>query len=310
MDRLKATGDIYAVENETGSGTMTRYQVLPGVDIYYNAFEMRKCSARHNAAENGLCIHHCKSGRIEWPADEETFLYLSSGDLAVGQNTGTDSFFPMGIFEGITIDIEVDATTATAVTPFAIDLEALVRRFETSAIFRCDAGVEHIFLELYHIPEKTSQEMRAAYVKLKVLELLLYLSMCDGGGTSCERMYFYKDKVEKVKSVAAYMMATPERHYTISELAEHFRLSASTLKVYFKGVYGTGVFAFMQGYRMDIAARRLIETDDSVTEIAGLVGYTNVSKFASTFKKHKGYTPKAYRKIKNQLELKKAAESR
>ena len=49
---------------------------------------------------------------------------------------------------------------------------------------------------------------------------------------------------------------------------------------------------------MNRAAELLDSTQQSVSEIAELVGYTNQSKFASVFKKQFHVTPLEYRRIK------------
>lgn len=104
--------------------------------------------------------------------------------------------------------------------------------------------------------------------------------------------------MEKRKAIMQLMTSNPEVHYTMEELAEQFDLSVSALKKCFKGVYGTAIFTYMRNFRMDMAATLLAQTDESVTEIAGKVGYTNSSKFAEAFKSAKGKTPLAYRKQK------------
>ena len=58
------------------------------------------------------------------------------------------------------------------------------------------------------------------------------------------------------------------------------------------------IYTYMRNYRMDLAASLLANTDQSVMEIAGKVGYTNSSKFSEAFKSVKGKTPLEYRKIK------------
>jgi AraC-like DNA-binding protein len=47
---------------------------------------------------------------------------------------------------------------------------------------------------------------------------------------------------------------------------------------------------------MQAAAAMLLQTQDSVTMIAGQVGYENASKFASAFKSVMQVAPSAYRK--------------
>lgn len=54
---------------------------------------------------------------------------------------------------------------------------------------------------------------------------------------------------------------------------------------------------------MNLAAVYLQETDQSITQIAGELGYSNISKFARAFQEVFGMLPKDYRKAKSDLTL-------
>ena len=49
---------------------------------------------------------------------------------------------------------------------------------------------------------------------------------------------------------------------------------------------------------MNLAAVYLQETGQSITQIAGELGYSNISKFAKAFQEVFGMLPKDYRKAK------------
>jgi AraC-like DNA-binding protein len=48
--------------------------------------------------------------------------------------------------------------------------------------------------------------------------------------------------------------------------------------------------------RRDIAVRRLTESEDSITEIAFLVGYSEINNFTRAFKSWCGINPSGFRK--------------
>ena len=62
-------------------------------------------------------------------------------------------------------------------------------------------------------------------------------------------------------------------------------------------VYGVPVFTFARKRRMEMAAKLLAETDESILEIAGRIGYENGSKFARAFRDVMGISPGRYRRI-------------
>ena len=57
-------------------------------------------------------------------------------------------------------------------------------------------------------------------------------------------------------------------------------------------------YAHIKKYKMNLAAVYLQETDQSITQIAGELGYSNISKFARAFQEVFGMLPKDYRKQK------------
>lgn len=58
---------IYPFRNESGEGTITIYQVFPGVCLAYNDFHMRYYDSAFRPGQDLLCIDHCREGRLEYP---------------------------------------------------------------------------------------------------------------------------------------------------------------------------------------------------------------------------------------------------
>ena len=139
--------------------------------------------------------------------------------------------------------------------------------------------------------------MKKEYLQIKVIELFILLKSIDLSQVNKTQQYFYKSQVEKIKEIKKLITSNLDRHYTITVLAKIYDLSLSALKKYFKGVYGEAIYSYVSNYKMNVAAHLLLKTDESVTTIAGKLGYTNVSKFSEVFKKNYGKNPKEYRKI-------------
>lgn len=73
-------------------------------------------------------------------------------------------------------------------------------------------------------------------------------------------------------------------------------ISPTTLKTYFKGIYGTSIASYIKEYRIKNAAISLRQTKMSIADVALSVGYESQSKFAGAFKKVMGISPLEYRK--------------
>lgn len=291
---------VYRFVGTDGEGTVTSYQVFPGIEILYNDFRMgRCCSIKKHTCRDIMEINHCRQGRFECEFENGTCAYLQSGDLSVNllSSQTKNPNFPLEHYYGVSVVIDI-AEAAEAISSvldnISIDLWALRNKLCSNTycfIMRATNSIEHIFSELYTVPDA----VKYGYFKLKVLELLLFLSIADVSDAQHERLYFHKDQVEIIKHIKHHITENMESHYTLEMLSARFCIPLTTMKLCFKGVYGTSIYAFIRSYRMHTAALLLAQGSESVTEIASRVGYTNASKFACAFKQVIGLSPLKYR---------------
>ena len=87
---------------------------------------------------------------------------------------------------------------------------------------------------------------------------------------------------------------------TIEQLSRQFLMIPSTIKELFKEVYGSSIAAHIRQHRMERASALLLESDDSVAQVARTVGYESQSKFTSEFKKAFSMLPTEYRRLHKQ----------
>lgn len=83
---------------------------------------------------------------------------------------------------------------------------------------------------------------------------------------------------------------------TCKELAKQMNYSQSYLQYIFKKEGNVSVRAKINQIRLEKAKRMLSISDESVTRIAFLVGFSDSNYFSSYFKKQTGLSPLAYRK--------------
>lgn len=288
------------VSNASGEGTMAVCQVFPGVSILYNDFHMAECDSGFAASGEVLCIDHCLEGRIEQPVAGGAYSYVAAGDLKIDDRTRHTGRFvlPLSHYRGITVSFELgraERSIERALGGFPVDLRALRDRFCTGGdplIMRGIPGVEHVFSELYSVPDR----IREPYCRIKVLELLLFLQVLEPAPEAERRPYFYRSQVEKVKAARDLMVEDLAVERTLDELAELFGLPLTAFKSCFKGVYGMPPYAYLRTCRMERAAQLLRDTGMRVADIGLAVGYDSPSKFAAAFKDVAGATPTAYRR--------------
>ena len=113
---------------------------------------------------------------------------------------------------------------------------------------------------------------------------------------ACPRWREEAEQVKIIREIHDDLAQHMDRRVTIEELAHRYLINPTTLKTVFKEVYGSSLAAHMKEHRMERAAALLRETDLSVAEIAGQVGYESQSKFTAAFKEQFGQMPKEYRR--------------
>ncbi len=98
-----------------------------------------------------------------------------------------------------------------------------------------------------------------------------------------------------VSAALAALHAEPGRAWTLNALADHVAVSRATLARRFPALVGETPAAYLTRWRMDLAARRLRDTDDQIGVIARAVGYTSEYAFSRAFSRDRALPPGRYR---------------
>ena len=290
---------IYRSQDSTGDCEVTVYPVFSGIELVYYDVHMQSCDINLAKGREMLIITHCQEGRIEFEYKNGEYLYLASGDLSIQKNTENirHRYCPLSHYHGVSVAIDMNRVPrcfSCILDDVFVSPEELEMKFcseKPYSIMRENISIEHIFSELYSVPEN----IRKGYHKVKVLELLLFLSGLEYKGESEERRYFSRSQVTAAKEAKKYLLAHLDEHITITELADMLGISSTSLKICFKGVYGDTINGYITNCKMQKAASLLKNTDKSVLEIAGIVGYNNGSKFAGAFRRVMDKSPNEYR---------------
>jgi AraC-like DNA-binding protein len=134
------------------------------------------------------------------------------------------------------------------------------------------------------------------YLDAKIREiLLLFLCRKENG---CKRCDSYSprnnDKLIHAKEIIEQRYQNPP---SLRELSLMTGTNECMLKNGFKSLFGTTIFGYLFDYRMKLAGLYLSDTDKTIQEIAGLVGYEHPSHFSTAFKRKFCLSPQQYRAI-------------
>lgn len=297
----------FRTRHDGGDGFITQIALLPGIWLFYQEFHSETIAVqRENLpfSPDILSIQHCQEGRFECEYRNGEFVYLGEGDLAINipETSPVRSSFPLSHYKGINIVIAEEEAKNQLVKlseimgGLDIDLGAIRKRIAHGnriEIFRTDDQVRHILSELY----QSGEELPDSYLRIKCLELLMFLSRADGISRS-EHPYFDRRQVAAVKEIRKLLTENSDRHFTLEELSRGFAIPLSSLKKCFRGVYGAPVASYMRRFRLQKAAELLRGTSKTAAEIGAEVGYETPSKFAEAFRKQYQVTPSEFRKTK------------
>jgi len=274
--------------------------LYPGIELCYLTFSSEPISVQHKAISHIIQINYCKAGQIIWEMKNGNRIYLNPGDFSLHtMKACTDSVlnFPSGIYQGLTIYIDLQVTSDNPpelLRESNIFETVLSEKFcqnDNPVFLARNEQSENIFSAFYDQPE----ELKLSYQKVKVLELLLYLSKMNF--ISQNRLTQYQPElIASIQKIHDQLLHHMEQRITIEELAKRYLINPTTLKNAFKSVYGTSLAAHIKEHRMGQAAKMLKETNKSIAEIARAVGYDSQSKFTAAFKAYFKVLPKEYRK--------------
>lgn len=105
----------------------------------------------------------------------------------------------------------------------------------------------------------------------------------------------YKNKLP-IQEVKKYITIHANDNITLEEIASKFYVSREYLSKIFKQEYGINITDYIVQLRMELAHYHLTESDQSIKDIAELVGYEDISYFYRVFRKHFGIAPGEMRK--------------
>ena len=274
--------------------------LYPGIEICYQTFSSDSFSVQHKAMPHIIQINYCKAGQIVWEMKNGNRIYLNPGDFSVHtMKVCTDSVltFPNNMYQGLSIYIDLSKASETPPdllknsNIFETVLPIKFCQDDSPAFLAGNEQTENIFSAFYDQPEM----LKLPYQKIKVLELLLYLSKMELISQNKLAEYQF-ELTETIRKIHDQLLQHMEQRITIEELSRQYLINPTTLKNVFKSVYGTSIAAHIKEHRMRQAARMLIESNLNIAEIAQAVGYDSQSKFTAAFKTYFKILPKEYRK--------------
>ncbi|EJE99700.1 helix-turn-helix transcriptional regulator [Liquorilactobacillus mali] len=297
-DKQEETKTLSLVNKE--DVVQTDYLTLfEGVTIFFHQYNFGKFESPLKVVAGSLRLDYCYAGHVDYGIADKQNVFFEPGFLKLDwrEKQNMRYFFPSHQYSGVTIIINTKAKEETL-------MQMTGEKFNLNTI--CDnyrKNRDHVFLKTDFI-DRLFEDLRTptlrrsiTYLRLKVAELLIYLSSKTIAKNNCPKGIISVGILDKIRRLRQYLDQNFTKHLSLEMLSHKFEISTTSMKKGYRDFYGASIHAYLREKRIEKACELLKKTNFYVARIANEVGYTNPSKFAAMFKKKMMMTPTKYRSL-------------
>ena len=195
-------------------------------------------------AKGPLIVNYCLRGRCELVLNDSRSVFLTSGHISLTEKFACGEYiYPGSVYEGIELFIDPDDMEPPLLRDhFGIRIPTLRRLY-------CLEG--ETFIAKLPLPEEltdrlqglsiTEEPVRTISMKTGVIDLLALLQYRHPAPEAKRLTYYTKPQVEMAKQIEAIISGDLSQPHTAREFAARFSVSESSIKNYFRGVYGQSI---------------------------------------------------------------------
>ena len=136
------------------------------------------------------------------------------------------------------------------------------------------------------------------YAVMQFMSILYELSRCEGIRTLASSSYAkiaVEDDSRRILKVKSFIAQNYMDELRLKQLADIAGMSSSAFSRFFKLHTGRNLSEYILDIRLGYAARLLVDTSRSISEISFECGFNNLSNFNRIFKRKKGCSPSEFR---------------
>ena len=153
-------------------------------------------------------------------------------------------------------------------------------------------------MKVYGLLDTLSSVKDGFYAVQQFLTILYELSRCENARTLASSSYAkvtVEDDSRRILKVTNFISKNYMDELRLPELASLAGMSSSAFSRFFKLHTGRNISEYIINLRLGYAARMLVDTAKSISEIGFDCGFNNLSNFNRIFKKKKGCSPSEFR---------------
>lgn len=249
-----------------------------------------------------LRVNCCRKGGCRFTKKNQE-MNLYAGETAMDYNDGNDGSFMFTADEylGVEVIMQVDKVirehTIMAALKKAVKRMALPDyAMQINSLYFVSES-EHTSRILDDIIKYAFDNADSEVILVKVAELA-YTVGKDLEREKKSKTHYVSGSQKKIaQEVHDRLTYDFGKKWTVRVFADHYGLSETTIKNYFRNVYGCGFREYQLRIRMENAAKLLTASSSNIGEISSLCGYYSQAKFGAAFKKYYHTTPLEYRRL-------------
>lgn len=304
-------GRKLVLQQKEGTGFIHFLPLFPGIVLAYIRISAPTWPAPNlyaapasAPAKGPLLINYCISGRCEMLLNTDNYVYVKSGELSLTESFAANQYlYPGKSYEGMEFFMDLYCASGSEnrlLKDLGLDLSKLPPLYCPSSytyIASAEKEVSLIFQKLWTLYDSPTEKLLQ---QMKVYSLTLFNTLLHTRevASPVTHTFYTRYQVEIAKKAEQILTSDLGVHHSAHELASQFSVSETSLKNYFRGVYGENISVYMLKKRMELASELLLHTTGSVAEIAMQTGYSNQSKFAAAFRKYYDTSPLEFRRAK------------
>lgn len=153
-------------------------------------------------------------------------------------------------------------------------------------------------MKVYGLLDTLNSVKDGFYAVQQFLTILYELSRCENARTLASSSYAkvtVEDDSRRILKVKNFISKNYMDELRLPELASLAGMSSSAFSRFFKLHTGRNISEYIIDLRLGYAARMLVDTAKSISEIGFDCGFNNLSNFNRIFKKKKGCSPSEFR---------------
>lgn len=255
----------------------------------------------HHALQ--LCV--VTEGPIIFFANEQSFLIESGNGIFINESClhrSSGLQRPCGKY--ICIDFDLRILRTFLGSAMENQLHEFMSCSTAKAIkLSCDVPWMKSILDSVKTIYKLNQEQTPAYEMFICSHLFQVMGNLLRYSEQILQVNRHTEHSQQMRNVLDYIHTYYTKPITIRDLANIAHVSESELCRLFKRFFHCTVFSYILECRVRKGTELLLNSEESVTQIAYLCGFSSTSYFIRQFREHMGCTPAHYRKSHRNTEL-------